>query len=50
MAKKKTLEDLALEFKITEEQIRDSHGIVKKELERERDRIIRKYKKLKGVT
>lgn len=44
--RKKTISDLALEFKITQEQIRDSHGTVKRELERERDKIVKQYQVL----
>jgi len=47
--KKKTASDLALEFKVIQEQIRDSHGYVKKELEKERDKIVKQYKKMKKV-
>ncbi len=39
--------DLALEFKIIQEQIKDSTGEVKRELEKERDKILIEYKKLK---
>lgn len=41
-----TKEDLALSFKIIQEQIKDSRGEVKQELEKQRDKIIKKYKKL----
>jgi len=42
------LSDLALEFSITQEQIRDSSGDVKKKLEEERDRIAKEYRKLRA--
>lgn len=43
----KTKKDLALEFKIIQEQIRDSTGEVKEKLKKERNKIVKKYKKLK---
>lgn len=47
--KKKSASDLALEFKIIQEQIRDSRGSARKMLEKERNRIVMQYKKLKKV-
>jgi len=38
-------EDLALEFSIIQQQIKDSKGKVKDELIKERERIVNKYKK-----
>tara|TARA_Y100000310_G_C19942415_1_gene473141 strand:- start:317 stop:451 length:135 start_codon:yes stop_codon:yes gene_type:complete len=42
-----TKEELALEFKITQEQIKDSQGKAKEELIKERNKIVEEYKKLK---
>jgi len=55
--KKDKLGALALEFKILQDQIKassgdqigDSSGVVRKALEKERDKVVKKYKKLKGV-
>jgi hypothetical protein len=47
--KKQKMSDLAVEFGILQDQIRDSSGKVRKELEKERDNVIKKYKKLKGI-
>ncbi len=44
--KMKTKEDLALEFSITQQQIMCSNGKLQQDLIKERERILRKYKKL----
>lgn len=44
---KKSKSDLALNYKITGEQLKDSESIVKKELIKERIRILKEYKKRK---
>jgi hypothetical protein len=47
--KKKTAEDLALEFAINQEQMKGSTGKLRKAFEKERDIIVKKYKKLNKV-
>jgi len=47
--KEEELQNLAVEFKTLQDQIRDSTGEARKALELERDTIVRKYKKLKGI-
>jgi GH24 family phage-related lysozyme (muramidase) len=44
--KKEKMSDLALEFKVIQEQIKDSSGEVRQGLERRRDRVVSKYKKM----
>jgi len=42
----KTSSDLALEFKIIQEQLQSSKGKVRSELIKQRDAVVKKYKKL----
>jgi len=47
--KEEELQNLAVEFKALQDQIHDSTGEVRKALELERDAVVRKYRKLKGI-